>query len=245
MRFIFTFILLCILASVFSQENIHIAYYGKRMDKPMADSSKVSAEAYDIINQLESRIRQRLPEVEYQLLFNQTESLFFATERLSQGNDNIFKLAQQNLGGEGEIVYCHYGSKIRLSQHKAFGKHFLVTDSIRTNMWELENETKKIGNFNCFKATSIISVEDAKIKERKVTAWYTLDIPFSTGPFGYTGLPGFIVEYSVLSDTYFLKQLELNPRKKLKIEIPTKGKPLTRKEYDEWVRNNVPSSFGP
>jgi hypothetical protein len=39
--------------------------------------------------------------------------------------------------------------------------------------------------------------------------------------------------------------LELNPRKKLKIEKPIKGKPITRKEYDEWVRNNMPSSFGP
>jgi GLPGLI family protein len=36
-----------------------------------------------------------------------------------------------------------------------FGKPFLIKDSLRTWEWKLSSETKKIGNYTCYKATAI------------------------------------------------------------------------------------------
>ena len=33
------------------------------------------------------------------------------------------------------------------------GKFFLITDPIETKKWKMTGETKKIGQYNCFKAT--------------------------------------------------------------------------------------------
>ncbi|MGI9652190.1 GLPGLI family protein [Chryseobacterium sp. RLHN22] len=52
--------------------------------------------------------------------------------------------------------------------------------------WKLSEETKKISDFNAQKATS-------NFGGRKWTAWFVKQIPFSEGPYKFTGLPGLIV----------------------------------------------------
>jgi hypothetical protein len=52
------------------------------------------------------------------------------------------------------------------------------------------------------------------------------------------------VELSYSFATYYLKKIDLDPKKKLKLEKPTKGKKMTREEYEDWTRNNMPKSFG-
>lgn len=53
--------------------------------------------------------------------------------------------------------------------------------------WNLKDGTKKIGNFNCQKAT-------ITFRGRNYTAWYTNEIPVSFGPWKFQGLPGLILE---------------------------------------------------
>tara|TARA_R110001606_G_scaffold363567_1_gene517784 strand:+ start:178 stop:975 length:798 start_codon:yes stop_codon:yes gene_type:complete len=53
--------------------------------------------------------------------------------------------------------------------------------------WQFEKKTKKIGNFNCNKAT-------VEFRGRKYIAWYTQDIPLPYGPWKLQGLPGMILE---------------------------------------------------
>lgn len=64
---------------------------------------------------------------------------------------------------------------------------FLVVDKIGIIKWSLENETRKIGNFVCHKATTTF-------RGRDFIAWYTYDIPFSVGPWKFNGLPGLILD---------------------------------------------------
>jgi len=54
-------------------------------------------------------------------------------------------------------------------------------------IWELTNEDKVIGNWNCQKAKTYY-------KGRNWTAYFTSDIPINDGPYKFWGLPGFIVE---------------------------------------------------
>jgi len=74
--------------------------------------------------------------------------------------------------------------------------------------WSLGVEVKKIGQYECKKAT-------AMFRGRHYTAWFTEQIPLSAGPWKFHGLPGAIVE--IYDDKKFVSfNLE-------KIEIPFDG----------------------
>lgn len=45
-------------------------------------------------------------------------------------------------------------------QREFYGKNFLIKDSLETYDWTLVNESKKIGNYTCFKATTIKKVSE-------------------------------------------------------------------------------------
>ena len=66
-----------------------------------------------------------------------------------------------------------------------------------------------------------------------VTAWYTLDIPISQGPGEYWGLPGLILEVSEGRTAILCSKITINPKEKIAIEAPKKGKKISQKEYQE------------
>lgn len=76
-------------------------------------------------------------------------------------------------------------------------------------------------------------------KEILVTAWYTLDIPINQGPSDFWGLPGLILEVNAYRTTILCSKIVMNPGEKEIIEEPTKGKVVTRKEYNEIVKNKM------
>ena len=76
-------------------------------------------------------------------------------------------------------------------------------------------------------------------KEILVTAWYTLDIPINQGPGEYWGLPGLILEVNSYRTTILCSKIVMNPGEKEVIEEPTKGKVVTRKEYNETVKKKM------
>lgn len=76
-------------------------------------------------------------------------------------------------------------------------------------------------------------------KEILVTAWYTLDIPVNQGPGEYWGLPGLILEISAYKTTILCSKIVMNPEEKEPIVEPTRGKEVTRKEYNEIVKTKM------
>lgn len=76
-------------------------------------------------------------------------------------------------------------------------------------------------------------------KEVLVTAWYTLDIPINQGPGEYWGLPGLILEVNAYKTTILCSKIVMNPGEKELITEPTKGKEVTRKEYNEIVKTKM------
>ncbi|MDJ0645247.1 MAG: GLPGLI family protein [Flavobacteriaceae bacterium] len=79
--------------------------------------------------------------------------------------------------------------------------------------------------------------ENAEDENRKmtITAWYSPQIPVSQGPGEYYGLPGLILEVHAGRTTILCTKIVLNPGEKETIKAPTKGKEVTRKEYDDIV----------
>ncbi len=71
--------------------------------------------------------------------------------------------------------------------------------------WKIENEKKKIGEYEAQKATT-------EFGGRKWTAWFTESIPFPDGPYKFSGLPGLIVK---IEDTEKNYSWELKGNKKI------------------------------
>ena len=84
------------------------------------------------------------------------------------------------------------------------------------------------------------SLNDIEVpKETIVTAWYTMQIPVSQGPGEYYGLPGLILEINADRTTILCTKIVLNPTEKKEIKAPSKGKEVSRKEYNEIVKKKM------
>ena len=123
-------------------------------------------------------------------------------------------------------------------------KPFLIKDAPEKREWELTKETKSIGQYTCFKATSTEEVEEQRFSSEvdtvtmvtrlvTTTAWYTLDVPVQHGPGEYWGLPGLIMEISDDNQTILCSKIVLNPEKADEIVAPKKGKVVSRDEFRE------------
>lgn len=76
-------------------------------------------------------------------------------------------------------------------------------------------------------------------KEVIVTAWYTPMIPVKHGPGEYGGLPGLILELNVYRTTILCSKIVMNPEDPIEIKAPTKGKVVTREEYQTIVAEKI------
>ena len=120
-----------------------------------------------------------------------------------------------------------------------FGKFQIIYEEKTT--WKLENETKYIDNYLCYKAIAEqIIVNSEGTFKHPIVAWYCPSIPFSFGPRGFNGLPGLILELQVRNITWGAQKIELSNEEKI-IEKPTKGKLITLEEYNKLI--STPPSF--
>lgn len=78
-------------------------------------------------------------------------------------------------------------------------------------------------------------VEEAEPKTETIIAWYTPMIPASHGPAEFGGLPGLILELNTGNTTMLCTKVVLNPQDEIAIEIPEKGKEVSREEYRKIV----------
>ena len=168
------------------------------------------------------------------LTFNKEESIYKEEESLappSVGNSIMI----MSMGGSGEL-YKNIKSQRFVKQSDLLGKEFLIQDSLKTHSWNLQSDTKNIGNYTCFKATlerEVDSDMDDDSKEMQtVTAWYTPQIPVSNGPEEFQGLPGLILEISYDSQIILCSKISLNPTKQITIKQPTNGDPVSQLEFD-------------
>ena len=147
-----------------------------------------------------------------------------------------------------------------IQSQEFYGKRFLVKDALYKIDWKLGTETKKIGDYTCYKAKAFVPIvelnwynfswsdlnEDATEKEKTaeekltvVEAWYTPQIPVAQGPAEFWGLPGLILEVSVQNTTLLCSEIEINPKEKVTIIAPDKGEETTKNDYVSIVRKKM------
>ncbi|SNQ42727.1 GLPGLI family protein [Cellulophaga lytica] len=163
-------------------------------------------------------------EVSYALNFNSKSSTYQKNESLYNESKQKLNLVATGAGGTG-IFYYNTEDNALLKQLTIGGDTFLITQNAKK--WKLLNTSKKIGKYNCYKATLL----NNNNKETKVTAWYTLDIPLAYGPKDYNGLPGIILE--LYEGKFFFKasKIDLSNKNKI-IEKPVDGLNLTQEEFN-------------
>ncbi|QDO92872.1 GLPGLI family protein [Formosa sediminum] len=233
------------------------AYYESKTTAEMPDfgGRQMSEEQK---KRIEARMKSML-EKTYILSFNRSESIYKEEEKLD---------APSSSGGRGfrgmDLTPGPQYKNIKTNQvivdQEFFGKQFLIKDSLPKLVWKMENESKQIGQYTCFKATAVKlddqtditsfrgprRPEDEKAddtpkepKEITITAWYTPQIPVNQGPGDYWGLPGLILEVNTDRTTILCSKIILNATEDTEIKVPTKGKEVTQEEYTKIVTKKM------
>jgi GLPGLI family protein len=231
MNKIFIFIFIFFTLKIFSQTESGKVNYGLVIgyDEKMSND--------DILKGYLEQAKEGAKHVSFDLTFNKKESLFYVNESIE--NENI-SFAKAFASGNN-IFYTHNDSVIKIKfVNNHIGK-FIVSYHDNT-IWKLENESKYINNFLCYKATSEDIVINSKgTFKHPIVAWYCPSIPFNFGPKGHTGLPGLILELHVRNISWGATKIEISSENKI-IEKPTKGKIITEEEFEKILKS--PPVFG-
>lgn len=231
-------------AYYFSKSKMDLGKWGARLSE--AQKKEVGA-----------RMKNRL-EKGYVLSFNKEESVFTEEDQLDAISGATDSWGKNFAPGK---QYKNVKTNTQLQQQEFYGKKFLVNDVLQPIEWILDSETKKIGNYSCFKATASIPTDEltwysfswdklrnttesdsTALKEVKMTqieAWYAPQIPVRHGPLDYWGLPGLILEVSADNTTMLCSKIVLNPDEIIEIEAPTKGKEVSKTEYQTIITEKM------
>ena len=186
---------------------------------------------------IQSKLDKAL-EKTYVLNFNKFEPMYTQEVKLDQSPQSGMMQIQTTSFGDGP-KYKNVKDKVAISSEEFSGKNFLVQDSLQKFDWKLINETKKIGNYTCYKAVYKIPVTEEEapkaeelknksdkknvfiyndvITAKEITVWYTPEIPVSQGPGNYWGLPGLILEANDGRVMMLCSKIVLNPSDKKEI----------------------------
>lgn len=214
----------------------------------------------DRMQRIQEMMKSQL-EKSYTLVFDKTASMYKEEVKLDQaaGTGRGMGFTMMIGGGASGNLYKNIQTKTSAKEQEFSGKNFLIKDNLKNYNWQMEQETKMIGNYLCFKATAVIEMpdrqvnfrfgrrqadesdenEENKMVEVPVTAWYTLDIPVSNGPDNFWGLPGLILEVSYANTQIVCTKIVLNAKDKETIDEPKKGKEVSQEEYDAIIREKM------
>lgn len=155
LKFTLLLIVLSISAISFAQQNFQgKAYYQSKttMDMDQWGGREMSPERK---KQMMERMKSFL-EKEYVLTFNQAESIYKEEEKLEAPGGG-----RRGFGGSmtGGPKYKNVKDKEIITDQEFFGKQFLIKDELKNLEWKMGTETKKIGQYTCFKATATKAVD--------------------------------------------------------------------------------------
>lgn len=117
------------------------------------------------------------------------------------------------------------------------GKTYLIHDTIQPPAWKILNDMKEVAGHICMNA----SITDT-IRMQTTEVWFALDMPISSGPDRFIGLPGMILEVNI-NDGALVMTADKIDLKKLtnELDVPQKlkGKKINMQEYNTLFYNQV------
>jgi len=250
---ILVFAMLLLVCNVYGQDFQGVAIYRTKRNVDLKlDSTQMNS---DLEKQMKEMLKKKFQKT-FKLSFNKEASVYKEDESLArpQVGSSVMQIQVVGVGDGGDILYKNTKHNIFTDQKDVLGKIFLVKDTLKSHDWKLEPETKHIGEYTCYKATFTQEIEivshtsfnaastnekkstKKQHKTRTVTAWYKPQIPVNNGPANYYGLPGLILEVNTGQQQIVCSKIVLNPKDRIVIKEPTKGKEINQADYDEIMK---------
>ncbi|MDR1553388.1 MAG: GLPGLI family protein [Prevotellaceae bacterium] len=159
------------------------------------------------------------------LCYSNGESVFKSLKNENEPSGGI------NIKTPENIIYKNHNTNKEISYKDFFGKGFLIESELKIadSIWEITDSTKNILGYTCTKAIS-------KNKEKEASVWFCPHLPIKDGPF-YTGLDGLVLE--VVSDNSTVSAQEILIDADCDIAAPTKGKKISKEEFDKMVEKRM------
>lgn len=138
------------------------------------------------------------------------------------------------------IIYSDLAKRNQVVQKSAIDETFLFTTTKPDIKWKITGELREIAGYECRRANAII------MDSIYVVAFYTDQIPVTSGPESFSGLPGMILGVALPHQniTWFAKEVIDKPVSVGTIQPPTKGKAMPYEEMKKKLQPAV-QSFGP
>jgi GLPGLI family protein len=193
----------------------------------------------DLPPEIEEQMKGMFPSEqssEKALYFTKQESLYKdenpeddeqSFENESEGGNIKIKMVVANADNR---LYSHFQEEKVIEQKDFLGKKFLIKAKPKAYRWKMTGEQKKVLEYICTRA-------EYQDSTGVVEAWFTPQLPLPLGPAGYGQLPGAILEVNmndgervITATSVELKELPDNA-----IEIPNKGKKVSRSEFEKIV----------
>lgn len=165
----------------------------------------------------------------YSQTFAASDSLFKADlekqlkDQQSMGNLTLNARMRE---GSSDVFLTDKKTESVAEQKNFVGKAYLISDGKTTIDWDIQDSTKKIGNYTCQRAVGIS-------KGRQYIVWFTTDLPYSYGPRRLNGLPGLILEAHDITNRIVYSFKQYNTVSGKEIGIPENAIASTEKEYTD------------
>ena len=120
----------------------------------------------DMQKMIEERMKKMF-EKTFILNFNKSASIYKEEEKLeapTQGGGGGGMRMMSSMMGGGGTNYKNVKQKTYSVDKEFMGKEFLIKDSLPNYAWKMESETKLIGGYTCFKATTVRPVSQSDFR---------------------------------------------------------------------------------
>lgn len=150
------------------------------------------------------------------------------TEEMAGGGTMVIQMQEPN-----EQLYLDLKNQKVIEQRDFMSRMFLIVSEADTLPWKLTGNRREILGTPCFEA---VYQKDTV----KTIAWFAPSIPVPAGPGRYNGLPGLILEVNVDEGKRILSAVSVTPGEVASlITRPSKGKKVTREEFEEIVKEKT------
>lgn len=169
----------------------------------------------------------------YTLLhFNATESKYEDSEEAAEPGDESWSNRKETF-----FMKRNFKDNMLYDGITLLGKTYLIHDTIVPPAWKIMNDLKEVAGHICMNA----SLNDT-LRKQNTIVWFALDMPVSSGPERFIGLPGIILEVDINNGALIMTadKIDLKP---LTIELDTpakiKGKKIDMTEYMNLVEKQI------
>jgi len=168
------------------------------------------------------------------LYFNEDASQFVENSKENEAPTDMMKKAMWFAGtwGRPQVklmkYYHHPATKLQVRQTEFMTRLFREHVDMKKIKWKMGVATKEIMGYICMQA-------ETELDGEKILAWFTTDIPVSTGPERYYGLPGLMLEVNLNQGqtVWLANKIDLTMPNAALLEEPKDGKKVTAAKYQQ------------